>query len=296
MSENKILHDPLSKDFASKDEVRELIRLYKKEKNEERKLELREQIFLNNIRYIKKISLKFSRMYSDPEDCFQNGVLGFFDALDKFELDKDTAFSTYLFYWVYKYIFEGCQKSIVTIPRNVQFMNYSYQKYKEIMDSEEEGSHADFLSNKLFQSDVFKKKYLENENVNPEIKVISINQESNANNNAKGKVLLLNVIRDNKPNPEQIAINRVNNEQLLAIINEKLSEREREIIILRYFNDSDSLMTLKEIVEVVGTTSERVRQIEERALEKLRKVFIKLRRQGGYEFRDQTTKHEHIGN
>ena len=291
MSENKILHDQLSQDFLSKDEVRELIKSYKNETDEEKKLILREQIFLNNIRYIKKISLKFSKMYSDPEDCFQNGVLGFFDALDRFELDKDTAFSTYLFYWVYKYIFEGCQRSVVTIPRNVQFMNYSYKKYKEILELEEESNNTEFLSNKLFQSDVFKKKYLNADNVNTEIKVISIHQEANGDK-SDGKPLLLNVIRDNQPSPEQMVISRINREQLLAIIQEKLSDREREIIVLRYFNDSDSLMTLKDIVEVVGTTSERVRQIEERALDKLRKVFLKLRRQGGYDFRDVEVKNE----
>jgi len=281
MSENKILQEALSYDYESKEAVRELIRRYRSENNEKKKFALRDEIFLNNVRQIKKISLKFSKMYQDPEDCFQNGVLGFFDALDRFELEMDTAFSTYLFFWVYKYIFEGCQKSVVTVPRNTQFMNYSFLKYKEIMDSDSTVGHADFLSNKLFKTKTFKKKYLDNDGVNAEIKVVSLDHGyvSHERDRQRGEVKLVNIIRDNQVSPEQYVLDKINREQLLNIINTKLSERERDIIMLRYFSDSENLMTLKEIVEVIGTSSERVRQIEEKALWKLKRVFVKLKRE-----------------
>lgn len=281
MPENKILQEALTYDYTTKDGVRELIHQYKKEQNEEKKYELREQIFLNNIRQIKKISIKFSKMYHDPEDCFQNGVLGFFDALERFELDKGTAFSTYLFFWVYKYIFEGCQKSVVTIPRNIQFMNYSYLKYKEIMESENTHGHSDFLSNKLFQNKTFKKKYLQKGNAPVEIKVVSLDHGyvSQKKDHQRGELKFVNIIRDNQISPEQIILDQINRGQLIKIICEKLTERERDIVILRYFSDESNLMTLKDIVEVVGTTPERVRQIEEKALWKLKRVFINLKRE-----------------
>ena len=220
-------------------------------------------------------------MYEDPEDCFQNGVLGFFDALDRFDLEKETAFTTYLFYWVYKYIFEGCQKSVVTVPRNVQFMNYSYLKYKEILDSGSTGSHTDYLANKLFSNELFKSKYIDNESVNAEIKVVSLDGSTPdmKRDGRGGEPRIVNIIRDNSPSPEQMVLDRVNREQLIAIIKTKLTDRERDIIILRYFSDSENLMTLKEIVEVMGTSSERIRQIEEKALWKLKRVFAKLKRE-----------------
>lgn len=282
MSENKILQDAFTKSYASKSEIREMIRNYKNEVDEDKKIIIRDEIFLNSIRHIKKISLKFNKMYEDPEDCFQNGVLGFFDALERFELDKDTAFSTYLFYWVYKYIFEGCQKSVVAIPRNVQFMNYSYIKYKEIMESGAIKSHVDYLANKLFSNEVFKTKYIENELVNTDIKVISLDyahSDKNGKENQNGELRLVNIIRDNQPSPEQIVIEKVNKEQLITIINTKLTDRERDIIILRYFSDAENLMTLKDIVEIMGTSSERIRQVEEKALWKLKRVFVKMKRE-----------------
>lgn len=278
---NKILQEALVKDYASKSEIRELIRQYKNETNETKKIELRDEIFMNNIRHIKKISNKFSKMYEDPEDCFQNGVLGFYDAIDRFELDKGTAFSTYLFYWVYKYIFEGCQKTIIEVPRNVQFMNYSYIKYKEIMDSGYTGGHTDYLANKLFHSEVFKEKYIDNESVNANIKVESLDKvmdDKQGNGKNYQKLGFVNIIRDSSPSPEKIVVDKINREQLIAIIKTKLTDRERDIIILRYFSDSENLMTLKDIVEVVGTTSERIRQIEEKALWKLKRVFDKMKR------------------
>ena len=281
MLENKILREALVKDYASKSEIRDLIRRYKDESDDTKKLALRDEIFLNNIRQIKKISIKFSKMYEDPEDCFQNGVLGFFDALDRFDLEKETAFTTYLFYWVYKYIFEGCQKSVVTVPRNVQFMNYSYLKYKEILDSGSTGSHTDYLANKLFSNELFKSKYIDNESVNAEIKVVSLDGSTPdmKRDGRGGEPRIVNIIRDNSPSPEQMVLDRVNREQLIAIIKTKLTDRERDIIILRYFSDSENLMTLKEIVEVMGTSSERIRQIEEKALWKLKRVFAKLKRE-----------------
>jgi RNA polymerase sigma factor (sigma-70 family) len=278
LMDNKILHEALVRDYGTKEEIRSLIAQYKSEKNPEKALLIRDEIFSNSVRQIKKISLKFSKMYEDPEDCFQNGVLGFFDALENFDLSKKTAFSTYLFYWVYKYIFEGCQKTIVSIPRNVQFMNYTYLKYKEILESEDENNNKTFLSNKIFKSDVFKKKYMDKENVNAEVRVFSLEQEVDPHN--PGKALrFVNLIRDVNKTPEDVVVENVNREQLIEIINTKLSERERDIILLRYFSDTENLLTLKEIVKVVGTTSERVRQIEERALMKLKRVFIRLKRE-----------------
>jgi len=282
MTENKILHETLTYNYGTREVVRDLIRKYREETNEEKKLEVRDEIFLNNVRQIKKMSLRFSKMYQDPEDCFQNGVLGFFDALDHFELNKDTAFSTYLFYWVHKYIFEGCQKSVVSVPRNVQFMNYSFAKYKEIIDSENLHGHEEFLANKLFHSEIFKKKYLDKDVENTsDIKTISIDQSHSSRDqeHGRGEIRLVNIIRDNHASPEQFVIDKINREQLIKVINSKLSERERDIIMLRYFSDTDNLMTLKEIVEIIGTSSERIRQIEEKALWKLKRVFVKLKRE-----------------
>jgi len=276
--DNKILHEALARDYGTKDEVRSLIAKYKKEKNSTRAIAIRDEIFSNNIRQIKKISMKFNKMYDDPEDCFQNGVLGFFDALENFDLSMKTAFTTYLFYWVYKYIFEGCQKTIVTIPKNVQFMNYTYLKYKEIIESEDTKNNKSFLSNKVFQNDAFKKKYIDKENVNAEVRVFSLEQEVDPHNPGKS-LRFVNLIRDVNKTPEDVVVDDINREQLIEIINNKLSERERDIIMLRYFSDTKSLLTLKEIVKVVGTTSERVRQIEERALMKLKRVFVKLKRE-----------------
>jgi len=275
---NKILHEALIQGYGTKEEVRSLIAKYKAEKDPEKAIVIRDEIFSNNIRQIKKISMKFNKMYEDPEDCFQNGVLGFFDALENFDLSMKTAFTTYLFYWVYKYIFEGCQKTIVSIPRNVQFMNYTYLKYKEIIESDDKKNNKSFLSNKIFKSEVFKRKYMDKENVNAEVRVFSLEQEVDPHN--PGRALrFVNLIRDTNKTPEDVVVDDINREQLVEIINTKLSERERNIVLLRYFSDTDGLMTLKEIVRVVGTTSERVRQIEERALMKLKRVFIKLKRE-----------------
>ncbi len=277
--DNKILHDALKKDYASKDEVIELIKKYREENDETKKLEIRDVIFFNNIRHIRKISTKFSANADELEDCFNNGVLGFFDALEHFDVNKNVAFITYLYYWVHKYILEHKSDFLVKVPSSVKFMNYSFAKYKEIVDNDAVEENKDYLKNKIFKNKVFVKKYLnKNESTDHNIKIIRLDNPISGNDRSDKKNLF--VLRDDKMSPEESVTRDLDNKKLIEIIKEKLSEKESQLVLLRYFSDTEELVTFREIVGIMGTTVQRLEQVEKRALEKLKKVFIKINREG----------------
>ncbi len=276
MNDNKILHDTLKRDYASKEEVREMIRQYRSETDENKKNEIRDTIFLNNIRHIRKISSKLAKNVEESEDLFQNGVLGFFDALEKFDLEKETAFITYLYYWVYKYILEEKSDFLISIPKNVQFMNYSYARYNDIVENNEVAENKDYLQHKIFSSDTFVNKYLNNHNLNSDIKIIRLDTKLKNKKDAPQQESL--IIRDDKISPEDSVFKEINNQDLISIIKKKLNVKESQVILLRYFSDTDNLITFKEIVDVIGTSVQRVEQIEKKALRKLKKVFLNMNR------------------
>jgi RNA polymerase sigma factor (sigma-70 family) len=104
-----------------------LIRRYKRAKNSEIKSRLREEIFNNNVRFIRKQVLKKVNSNSDSiEDVFNSAVVSFFEGLEKFKPNKGFKFQTYISFWINKAIYEQFSgDNIVKIPRNDFFLKDS---------------------------------------------------------------------------------------------------------------------------------------------------------------------------
>lgn len=81
-------------------------------------------------------------------------------------------------------------------------------------------------------------------------------------------------IEDASPSPEEELIHSETQSELFKYMREFLTPREIEILRMRYGFDTDIPMTLEEIGKHFGMTRERIRQIEERALRKLRTKFM----------------------
>ena len=110
----------LKEKYMSQNDMTQLIYRYQHCKTPSKKEEMREDIFNNNIRFIKKISLRHARKSkSDPEDLFNSGVVGFLSGLDKFKLSKNVHFTTFIKFWIEKGIYEHLySQNILYIPRH----------------------------------------------------------------------------------------------------------------------------------------------------------------------------------
>lgn len=103
--------------------------------------------------------------------------------------------------------------------------------------------------------------------------VISLNMPVSSDPECEGE--LFDYMEDPSPTPEEEAIMADRHDVLMKCLTEFLKPKEQQVIILRYGLDSGTPMTLQEIGEELGITRERVRQLEERALRKLRVRFAK---------------------
>ena len=85
--------------LLNKKEERELIKKYKDDKNE-----LKKMLFNHNIRIVMNISRKYLQQTQNPADLLMNGAKGLMIAADKFDIDREIKFNTYATNWVFKYV------------------------------------------------------------------------------------------------------------------------------------------------------------------------------------------------
>lgn len=94
-------------------------------------------------------------------------------------------------------------------------------------------------------------------------------------NDPDSEAELFDYLEDPGPTPDELVIMADRKEFLLKTLQERLKPREAQIIILRFGLESDNPMTLEEVGKELGVTRERVRQLENTALRKLRCHFLK---------------------
>lgn len=82
-------------------------------------------------------------------------------------------------------------------------------------------------------------------------------------------------VEDPAPNPEELLLHAGRKEELIAFMNKYLRPREVRVLLLRYGFETERPMSLQEVGDVFGVTRERVRQIEFKALRKLRYACIR---------------------
>ena len=103
--------------------------------------------------------------------------------------------------------------------------------------------------------------------------VISLN--TRVSNDPDSEAELFDYLEDPDPTPDEIVIREDRKAQIMNVLLKNLNPREAKVIILRFGLETDNPMTLEEVGRELGITRERVRQIEERTLRKLRYHFIK---------------------
>ena len=103
--------------------------------------------------------------------------------------------------------------------------------------------------------------------------VMSLNTPVNIDEFGESDEELLVTIADTSPGPEEICCENAKKELINKFISLYLKENEQEVIKLRYGLEDGRAKTLEEVGQIVGKSRERVRQIEARAIRKLRFRF-----------------------
>ncbi len=229
------------------------------------------KIVSSHLRLVISLANKFKNYGLPINELVQEGNVGLMQAVDKFDLNRDVRFSTYASWWIKAAMQTFILKnwSIVRIGTTATQKSLFF-KLKTIMtkiEKENNTSFNDYHQQKLAEDIGIKFKDIE------EMKgrLSGSDQSLNVTLSENSELEVQDLLIDGRASPEQNAILTKDTETISNLINEalnKLPEREKKIIGARQL--SENTITLQELGKDLGISKERVRQLENRALSKLK--------------------------
>ena len=232
-----------------------------------------DELVKRNLRFVVSVAKQYETANTSLQDLVNEGSIGLIMAAQQFKVSTGFKFITYAVFWIRKMILEYLAKygKIVRLPSNK--INGLSKLNQHVTELEQK------LGRTIDVSEIFGEcgsKFTEEEIAELQLlSTMSFESLDGAIDGCENNNTLYDIISDNtsKPTDHLVTSNDLK-KQISAVLN-TLKPRDRKIMVDLYGLDDKPALTLKDVSENLGLTRELVRQVKEKSLVKLRRVYKK---------------------
>lgn len=225
-----------------------------------------EKLTRANLRFVVSVAKQYQNQGLSLPDLINEGNLGLIKAAEKFDETRGFKFISYAVWWIRQSILQALaeQSRIVRLPLNqvgsLNKINKAFSKFEQENERrpspEELAEQLDIPVDKIADTMKVSGRHIS-------VDAPFVEGEDNS--------LLDVMINDDSPNADRALINESLSKEIERVLAHTLADRERDIV-KKFFGIGVPEMTLEEIGDEFGLTRERVRQIKEKAIRKLKRV------------------------
>lgn len=226
----------------------------------------RKDMIRANLRLVISIAKKYMYLGIPLLDLVEEGNLGLMKAVDRFDAKRGFRFSTYAAWWIRQGITRSIseQGKMIRVPVYMNELIAKWKKTKENLSQKNKSVPSD--------EEIAKKLKLipeKVEQINFWLATSTSSLEAPIGDEEESSVM--DLVQDHTTPAPDHEITKIMDKDRLSALLEIMTDRERKVLDMRFGLDDGRTHTLAEVADKIGVSRERVRQIEEEALKKLRK-------------------------